>query len=55
MPVLKHCVVIGDKVYCYDATNKKYVEAILTPKPDSSVPEEAEKMIVIKRFNLKEA
>lgn len=55
MSILKYCVVVGDKVYCYDSTNKKYVEAVLTPAPDSVVPDEAEKLIAMKRFNLKEA
>lgn len=53
-PRLKHCVSLNGGVYCYDATNKECVEVVLTPKTDSDVPEEAEKLIAMKRFNLKE-
>lgn len=54
MPVLKYCIVVEDKVYCYDVIRKKYIEAELTPKDNSVVPEEIEKLIVMKRFGLKE-
>jgi hypothetical protein len=54
MPVLKYCVVVDDKVYCYDMTRDRYVEATLTPKEDARIPEIAERLIVMKRFNLKE-
>jgi len=54
MPVLKDCVVIGDKVYCWDDINKKYVGAKLEVQPDMPVPEEAIKQIVMKRYNLVE-
>jgi len=54
MSALSACVVVGDKVYCWDVVNRRCVEAVLVPKTDSDVPEEAEKLIAMKRFNLKE-
>jgi hypothetical protein len=52
MPVLKTCVVIGDKLYCWDDVRKKCVAAKLEVQPDVPVPEKAEKLIAMKRFNL---
>jgi len=52
MPVLKTCVVIGDKLYCYDEARKKCVAVKLEVQPDVPVPEKAEKLIAMKRFNL---
>jgi hypothetical protein len=54
MPILKGCVVIGDKVFCWDDTNKRYVAARLEVQPDVPVPEEAMKQVAMKLFNLKE-
>jgi len=54
MPVLKCCVVIGDKVYCWDDTNKRYVAAKLEIQPDVPVPEEAMKQVAMKMFDLME-
>jgi len=54
MPVLKACVVIGDKVYCWDDTNKRYVAARLEALPDMPVPEDAMKQVAMKMFDLTE-
>ncbi|GBU22850.1 hypothetical protein R80B4_02762 [Fibrobacteres bacterium R8-0-B4] len=54
MPVLKACVVIGDKAYCWDDTNKRYVAAKLEIQPDVPVPEEAMKLVAMKLFDLTE-
>jgi len=53
-PVLEACVVVRGRIYGYNPRTKEYVEAELVPMPDSYVPEEIEKRIVMKRFNLKE-
>jgi len=52
MPSLKNCVVIDDKVYCWDTVNSRFVEAELVAKPKSVVPAEARKLIAMKEFGL---
>jgi hypothetical protein len=54
MPILKDCVVMEDRVYCWDDTNKIHVEADLVVKPKSDVPDEARKLIAMKEFSLVE-
>lgn len=53
-PILKHGVLVNGKVYCWDATHSKYVEARLEAVPDAPVPVEAIKQIAIKWFGLTE-
>jgi hypothetical protein len=54
MPALKSCVVIGDRVYCWDDSAKKCVAAKLEIQPDLPVPDEAIKQVMMRLFNLKE-
>ena len=49
MPVLKHCIVLDDKVYCLDATNQKFIRVELRPVTrQEKVPDEAIKLISMK-------
>jgi hypothetical protein len=54
MTILNDCVVMGDKVYCWDSVSGKCVGAKLEAQPEMPVPDEAVKAIMMKRFNLVE-
>jgi len=51
---LKDCVVIADKVYCWDEVSERFTAAKLVPDASVAVPDEARKMIVKRQFHLKE-
>ena len=51
---MKHCVVIDDTVYGWDETRKRFVAAKLQVDESIIVPDEAVKLISMKRFNLVE-
>jgi len=52
MAILNNCVVIDDKVYCWDSVSRQYVAAKLEVDKTANVPDEAIKAISMKRFNL---
>jgi hypothetical protein len=43
MPILKHCIVVDDKVYCWNQTRQMFTEASLVDKPDTNVPDHIKK------------
>jgi hypothetical protein len=51
---LRYGVVVGGKAYCYDVLDKRCVAIELKIKSSCVVPEEVEKLIAMKRFNLVE-
>lgn len=54
MSTLQNCVIRGEKLYCWDTVNKRYVAANIVIDPNEDVPEPIIKEIVKKRYKLKE-